>query len=209
MTVNFQREMDKMLAELEHSGVTPRLLLHSCCAPCSAYVIEYLSDFFEITILYYNPNIYPESEFIKRAAEQRDFLNAVKTKHPVSIIVEEHRPSEFYDIIKGLEGLPEGGERCLRCYRLRLEETVRRALELGFEYYTTTLSISPHKDAQALNRIGEELAGQYGVKHLCADFKKKNGFKRSAELSKQYGLYRQDYCGCVYSMMKRHGSQLQ
>ncbi len=209
MTVNFQREMDKMLAELERSGVTPRLLLHSCCAPCSAYVIEYLSGFFEITILYYNPNIYPESEFEKRAAEQRDFLNAMETKHPVSIIVEEHRPSEFLDIVRGLENLPEGGERCLRCYRLRLEETARRALELGFDYFTTTLSISPHKDARALGRIGEELAGQYGVRHLCADFKKKNGFKRSAELSKQYGLYRQDYCGCVYSMMERRGSQPQ
>jgi predicted adenine nucleotide alpha hydrolase (AANH) superfamily ATPase len=200
MTVNFQREMDKMLAGLERSGVTPRLLLHSCCAPCSTYVIEYLSEFFEITVLYYNPNIYPESEFMKRAAEQRDFLEAFVTKRPVSIIAEEHRPSEFYDAVRGLEDLPEGGERCLKCYRLRLEETARRARELGCDYFATTLSISPHKDAEALNRIGEELAGQYGVKHLCADFKKKNGYKRSVELSNQYGLYRQDYCGCVYSM---------
>ncbi len=203
MTVNFQRELDKTLEQLANAPETPRLLLHSCCAPCSSYVIEYLSDYFEITILYYNPNIYPESEFTKRAAEQREFVNAVRTKHPVSVLIEEHRPSEFDDAVRGLESLPEGGERCLRCYALRLEETARRASALGFDYFATTLSVSPHKDAAALNRIGEETAQKYNVRHLMADFKKKNGYKRSVELSKAYGLYRQDYCGCAYSMVSR------
>ncbi len=198
--MNFQRELDKTLAALESAEKTPRLLLHSCCAPCSSYVIEYLSDYFEITILYYNPNIYPESEYEKRVLEQRGFVNNFKTKHPVSIIVDDHRASDFYNAVKGMEALPEGGARCLSCYKLRLEETAKRAKELGMDYFTTTLSISPLKSAEALNRIGEELADAYGVLHLYADFKKKNGFKRSVELSKAYGLYRQDYCGCVYSM---------
>ena len=208
MTVNYQRTLDKTLEELTRSGITPRLLLHSCCAPCSTYVVEYLSSYFEITILYYNPNIYPESEFTKRVSEQREFLSAIKTEHPVSLIVEAHRASAFYDVVSGMEDLPEGGARCLKCYRLRLEETAKRAKELGFPYFTTTLSISPHKNAEALNGIGEELAGLYGVQHLCADFKKKNGYIRSIELSKAYGLYRQDYCGCVYSMNSRREPSL-
>ncbi len=203
MNVNYQRVLDKTLEDLTRRGEAPRLLLHSCCAPCSAYVLEYLSEYFEITILFFNPNIYPESEFTKRVTEQRAFISAMKTKHPVQIIVEDYRPSEFYDIASGLEDVPEGGARCLKCYRLRLEETAKRARELGFDYFTTTLSVSPHKNAGALNRIGDELASAYGVRHLNADFKKKNGYKRSVELSHQYGLYRQDYCGCVYSLNAR------
>ena len=203
MTVNFQRALDKTLAELTASGQTPRLLLHSCCAPCSSYVIEYLTEYFEMTIYYYNPNIYPDSEYEKRVAEQQELIRAVKTRHPVTMITEEHRASEFYEKIKGLEDLPEGGARCLRCYKLRLEETAKKAKELGFDFFTTTLSISPLKNAEALNGIGEALGREYGVRHLMADFKKKDGYKRSVELSKQYGLYRQDYCGCVYSMNER------
>ena len=201
--MNYQRELDTVLVQLTRAGKTPRLLLHSCCAPCSSYVIKYLSDYFEITILYYNPNIYPESEFNKRVTEQRDFIHSYKTKYPVSLIIEEYRPSEFYEAVKGLEAIPEGGERCLKCYRLRLEEAARRAKALGFDYFTTTLSISPLKNAETLNKLGRELAEQYGIAHLPADFKKKNGYKRSVELSKAYGLYRQDYCGCVYSLNDR------
>lgn len=194
--VNFQRELDKVLLGL--SG-TPKLLMHSCCAPCSSYCLEYLSQYFAITLLYYNPNISPAEEFSKRAEEVRRLVSELPTSNPVQLVVEEYDPQEFFGAVKGLEGEPEGGKRCEVCYRLRLERAAKYASEHGYDYFCSTLSISPHKNARKLNEIGEELAGIYSVKHLPNDFKKKGGYKRSIELSAEYGLYRQNYCGCVFS----------
>ena len=182
---------------------TPTLLLHSCCAPCSSYVMEYLSKYFSITVLYYNPNIYPPEEFDHRAAEEKRLIDEYNKNeniiNKIDLIVSDYDPGEFYEIAKGYEDEPETGKRCLRCYRLRLEKTAAIAKEKGFDYFTTTLSISPLKNADALNSIGEALAAEYGVKYLPSDFKKKNGYKRSIELSREYDLYRQNYCGCEYS----------
>ncbi|SHI10828.1 hypothetical protein SAMN02745823_02484 [Sporobacter termitidis DSM 10068] len=200
MAVNYQRMLDETLRGVALSGAAPQLLLHSCCGPCSSYVLEYLSRFFDITVLYYNPNIYPESEFLKRAAVQAALVSAMDFPNPVRLSVADYRPEEFDAAAAGLAGEPEGGGRCRKCFALRLEETARRAKAGGFDYFTTTLSVSPHKNAAALNEIGGELADKYGVKYLYADFKKKNGYKRSIELSAQYGLYRQNYCGCRYSL---------
>ena len=197
--INYQKEMDKLLAEFEKKGVTPTLLLHSCCAPCSSYVLEYLSNYFHITIYYYNPNISFEEEYKRRVSEQQRFINELPVKNPIKFIEGSYEPSLFFEMSKGLENAPEGGERCFLCYELRLREAARLAKEMDFNYFTTTLSISPHKNAAKLNEIGECLSKEYDVPYLYADFKKKNGYKRSIELSKEYQLYRQDYCGCVYS----------
>lgn len=197
--INYQKELDKTINTLSRVGYIPSLLLHSCCAPCSSYVLEYLSEFFEITVFYYNPNIYPPEEYKKRVAEQERFIETVNWKHPVQFLDGEYVPDDFYQAVKGLEQEPEGGGRCTVCYRQRLEMTARVAKEQNFDYFTTTLSISPMKDAGRLNAIGRELSEKYGVSYLYSDFKKKNGYKRSIELSKLYGLYRQDYCGCVFS----------
>jgi len=178
----------------------PRLLLHSCCAPCSSYVLEYLSQYFAITVLYYNPNIFPEEEYRKRVEEQKKLIAALPVKHPVSFVEGRYQPEEFFAVAKGLEDVPEGGERCRKCFRLRLEETAKLAAEGGYDYFTTTLSISPLKNAQALNEIGQELATVYEVPYLPSDFKKRGGYQRSIELSREYELYRQSFCGCVYSM---------
>ncbi|MBE6901118.1 MAG: epoxyqueuosine reductase QueH [Ruminococcaceae bacterium] len=194
---NYQKQLDRLVAEL--GDKTPSLLLHSCCAPCSSYCIEYLSQYFAVTILYYNPNIAPEEEFFKRAAEQQRLVAEMPLKNPVSVIVDEYDADEFYSAVKGMEKLPEGGERCFVCYRLRLERAARYAAEHGFDYFCSTLSISPLKNAAKLNEIGQELSEIYPVQHLPSDFKKKNGYKRSIELSHEYGLYRQNYCGCVFS----------
>lgn len=196
---NYQLMMERELATLAGRETRPRLLLHSCCAPCSSYVLEYLSRYFAITVYYDNPNIFPAEEFHKRAAEQQRLIETMPLSHPVDLIVTEYDSSLFFEMAKGLEQEPEGGARCERCYRLRMEHTARTAKEQGFDYFTTTLSISPLKNAAKLNAIGEELAAQYGVAYLYADFKKKNGYLRSIELSRQYDLYRQDHCGCVYS----------
>ncbi len=196
---NYQRELEEIIKENESKSRVPRLLLHSCCAPCSSYVLEYLSDYFEITVFYYNPNISPAEEYEKRAAEQRHLIQCLPAKHPIHLVVGTYEPERFYAVSKGLETVPEGGERCFRCFRLRLEETAKLALEGGYDYFTTTLTISPLKNAQKLNEIGEELSSIYRVDHLPSDFKKKNGYKRSVELSAEYGLYRQNYCGCVFS----------
>ena len=201
--INYQKELDKLIQELEAQGRVPRLLLHSCCAPCSSYVLEYLSNYFSITVFYYNPNIYPPEEFGKRVEEQQRLIGELLVKHPVSFLEGPYEPERFYDMARGLEALPEGGERCFRCYRLRLEEAAQMARAGGFDYFTTTLSISPLKNAQKLNEIGAYLAEEYKVPYLFSDFKKKNGYKRSTELSAQYGLYRQDYCGCVFSLRER------
>lgn len=195
-TQNYQKQLDKLIEQLEG---TPRLLLHSCCAPCSSYCIEYLSQFFSITILYYNPNISPREEFEKRAAEQQRLVSEMQLKNPVSVVVDSYDPNEFYSAVKGFEHIPEGGERCFVCYRLRLERTAEYAAQHGFDYFCSTLSISPLKNAAKLNEIGSELSGIYSVSHLPSDFKKRGGYLRSIELSKQYGLYRQNYCGCVFS----------
>lgn len=199
---NFQRELDKLTAEL--NGRTPRLLLHACCAPCSSYCVEYLSRFFEITLLYYNPNIAPEEEFRKRAEELKRLAEEMPANNRVCVVIGEYEPEVFYAASKGLESVPEGGERCFKCYRLRLEYAAKYAARNGFDYYCTTLSISPLKNAAKLNEIGEELSEIYKVPWLPSDFKKRGGYQRSIELSKEYGLYRQNYCGCVYSKTPRN-----
>lgn len=199
MKENYQIILNKTIEEIQKSKKTPSLLLHSCCAPCSSYVLEYLSAYFDITIFYYNPNISPEEEFAKRVNEQKRLISEIPLKHNVKFIEGKYDCERFYEMAKGLEHLIEGGERCFKCYRLRLEETAKAAKDGGFDYFTTTLSISPHKNAQVLNAIGAELSKEYGIDYLFSDFKKKNGYKRSCELSEIYGLYRQNYCGCVYS----------
>ena len=192
-----------MLERLQKSNEVPKLLLHSCCAPCSSYVLEYLSDYFDITIFYYNPNIFPENEYTKRILEQQMLIEHMPTRYPVSFLAGQYDRERFFEMAKGLEHLPEGQERCFRCYELRLEETARIAKEGGFDYFTTTLSISPLKNADRLNEIGKKIEAKYGVLYLQSDFKKKNGYKRSIELSNEYGLYRQDYCGCEFSYRDR------
>lgn len=203
MNRNYQKEMEARLLKLREHAQVPSLLLHSCCAPCSSYVLEYLSDYFRITVFYYNPNIYPDTEYDKRVEEQKQLIRHMPAVHPVNFIEGEFEKQRFHEMVKGLENMPEGGERCFRCYRLRLEETARMAALKQYDYFTTTLSISPLKNAGKLNEIGEELEKQYGVTYLTSDFKKKNGYKRSTELSREYGLYRQDYCGCVFSKRER------
>lgn len=204
---NYQKELDCTLERLSRGGEVPTLLLHSCCAPCSSYVLEYLSGYFAITVFYYNPNIWPEEEYDKRVEEQKTFVSRFPTKHPVSFLEGNYDTDRFYEIARGLEQVPEGGERCFRCYELRLRETAAHARALGMDYFTTTLSISPLKNAAKLNEIGLALAEEYGVAYLVSDFKKKDGFKRSVELSQEYGIYRQDYCGCVFSKRQREAQE--
>ena len=196
---NYQRELEGIIRAEQEAGHTPSLLLHSCCAPCSSYVLEYLSPYFRILDFYYNPNISPEEEYRKRADELERLIGAMPLPHPVTFLRGEYEPERFREAARGLEDAPEGGERCTRCFTLRLREAAQEAVRHGCAYYTTTLSISPLKDARRLNAIGEALAGEYGVKYLPSDFKKKDGYKRSIALSREYGLYRQNYCGCVYS----------
>ena len=200
--INYQKELEKLLAQLEAEQRVPSLLIHSCCAPCSSYVLEYLSEYFKITVFYYNPNIYPESEYTKRIAEQQKLIRDMEFRYPVSFLAGEYDKEKFYEMAAGMEDLKEGGARCMKCYELRLSEAARQAVAGGFDYFTTTLSISPMKNAQKLNEIGLRVGKEYGVKYLVSDFKKKNGYKRSIELSKEYGLYRQDYCGCEFSMRR-------
>lgn len=199
MNKNYQKVLDETIKKIQLNNEVPTLLIHSCCAPCSSYCLEYLSEFFEITVVYYNPNIFPEEEYEFRAAEQERFINSFKSKYPIKFVKAPYTPSVFYDIAKGLEKEPEGGERCTKCYKLRLEYTARLARDMNMDYFTTTLSISPLKDAHRLNSIGLELEEIYKVPYLVSDFKKKNGYKRSIELSKEYEMYRQNFCGCIYS----------
>ena len=201
MKENYQIKMEKIIENLPNDYV-PTLLLHACCAPCSSYVLELLSNYFKITILYYNPNIYPESEYDKRYGEISKVLKEINAKYPISVLEVEYEPEKFEEISIGLEEEQEGGVRCHKCYYLRLEKTALLAKKQHFDYFTTTLSISPYKNAEVLNRIGEVLENKYDIKYLYADFKKKEGYKRSIELSKKYDLYRQEYCGCKYSMQK-------
>lgn len=194
--MNYQKKLEETIGSLNGRKT---LLLHSCCAPCSSYVLEYLTQFFDISVFYYNPNISPHSEYEKRICELKRLIREMPLSGDIDLIDGKYDPEGFYDIAKGMEELPEGGERCFRCYRLRMEEAAKAALEKGFDYFTTTLSISPHKNAEKINEIGQELEQKYGVRYLCADFKKKDGYKRSIQLSREYGLYRQDYCGCIFS----------
>lgn len=218
MNRNYSKELDKLLQNTQNKG--RRLFLHSCCAPCSSYVLEYLRSFFRITVFYYNPNITEAEEYWKRAAEQKRLIAAMNRQpekgklscagleeeaekggeaYPIEVVEGDYCRELFFESVRGLEQCREGGERCFVCYRLRLEETAKRAKEAGADYFTTTLTISPLKNAARINEIGEKLSEQYGVAFLPSDFKKKDGYKRSIELSKEYDLYRQDYCGCVFS----------
>lgn len=237
--INYQKELEKVL-DKEKERV-PTLLLHSCCAPCSSYVLEYLAQYFSITVFYYNPNIYPEAEYEKRVEEQQRLIREMNAKnqpaydeirrqeniqnaaegveakkasgqnrkeyHEIRFLAGQFDPQEFYHAVKGLEKIPEGGERCHACFRLRLAEAAKIAKEGNYDYVTTTLTISPLKNASVLNVIGREAADACGVAWLPSDFKKKNGYRRSVELSAEYGLYRQDYCGCVFSKQEREASK--
>lgn len=203
--INYQKVLEQTINQLQKEEKVPKLLLHSCCAPCSSYCLEYLSQYFQITVLYYNPNIFPQEEYTYRAAEQVRLAETMEFVHPVEVVCVEYEPQEFYQAVKGLEEEPEGGERCLICYELRLRKCAELAQAKGFDYFTTTLSISPLKRADKLNEIGAMLAEEYQVPYLFSDFKKKGGYQRSVELSAQYGLYRQNFCGCVYS--KREAEQ--
>lgn len=203
MKRNYQKELDELLEKIKEQGQVPTLFLHSCCAPCSSYVLEYLSEYFSITVFYYNPNIYPDEEYYKRVEEQKHFIERFPAKYKISFIEGNYDKDRFYEKTKGLEQVPEGGERCFLCYELRIREAAEYAKKFGMDYFTTTLSISPMKNAKKLNEIGEKLSQEYGIQYLISDFKKKNGYKRSTEISKEYGMYRQDYCGCVFSMQER------
>ena len=210
MNRNFQKEMDSLIAKLKYENKTPKLMLHSCCAPCSSYVLEYLSDYFIISVVYYNPNISEKEEYELRLEEQKRLIEQMNFKNPVTLIAGEYNPKDFFALAKGLEDCRERGERCLRCYRLRLEYTAKICKESGADFFATTLTLSPLKDAKAINAIGEEIAEKYQINYLASDFKKKEGYKRSLELSKKFNLYRQSFCGCIYSRIvkKQENSSL-
>lgn len=203
---NYQKELDKILEANKRAGTVPTLFLHSCCAPCSSYVLEYLSQFFKITVFYYNPNISMDEEYRKRAAEQKRLIRELNEKgqaYPIQFVEGDYIPEDFYQAVKGLEQYPEGSKRCFACFALRLGETVKRAAEGGYDYVTTTLTISPLKNAAKLNEIGEKLCEEENVTWLLSDFKKRGGYQRSIELSGEFHLYRQDYCGCAFSKAER------
>ena len=197
--VNYQKQLEAILETDRKAGLRPSLLLHACCAPCSSYVLEYLASHFRITVFFFNPNISPKEEYSKREEELRRLISEMNLEKEVGFISGAYNPDEFFLAVKGLENEPEGAGRCEKCFSLRLEASAKAAREGGFDYFTTTLTISPHKNAPLLNRIGQEKGAQYGVEFLPSDFKKNGGFQRSIELSKEYGLYRQNYCGCVFS----------
>ncbi len=196
---NLQKELDAIIKEHMQAGVYPKLLLHACCAPCSSYCLEYLSDFFDITVFYYNPNIDNRDEYKKRVDEEKRLIGELGTKRPISFIEGEYEPERYHGLVKGFEKEPEGGKRCELCFKMRLYESARVAKQLGFDYFTTTLSISPLKNANLLCEIGEKAGSEVGISYLPSDFKKREGYKRSVELSNIYGLYRQNYCGCSFS----------
>ena len=195
--VNYQKLQDNIIKELIG---TPRILLHSCCGPCSSYCIKALSEHFLVTVHWFNPNIHPIEEYQKRLETQQKLINLIDAKNSVQLLCDEYIPNKFFELTQGLENEKEGGLRCEICFKQRLEKTAQIAKEQGFDFFTTTLTVSPHKDAQKINFIGEELSKKYGIKFLPSDFKKKNGYLQSIELSKKYGLYRQNYCGCIFSV---------
>lgn len=230
MSANYSIELEKILKKPDTKG--KRLVLHSCCAPCSSYVLEYLRQYFRITVFYFNPNITEDSEYAKRVEEQKRLIEEFNRQpqrkyltdaekdqekedgqdtfmaYPIEVIEGSCEKERFFTAVKGLEQCPEGGERCMVCFRLRLEETAKLGKELRADYFTTTLTISPLKNAQKLNEIGQELSALYEIPFLPSDFKKKNGYQRSTKLSAEYGLYRQDYCGCIYSKRERERQDL-
>lgn len=197
MKQNYHKIMLDEIDEIISQGKYPKLLLHSCCAPCSSYVLEFLGEYFDIEVFFFNPNIYPEAEYKKRLEEQIRLIEEMELDYKV--VSTEHESHTFYDAVKGYEKLGEGSKRCHRCFELRLDRTARHAKSMGFDYFTTTLTISPLKNATKINEIGEKLGEKYDIKFLHSDFKKNDGYKRSVELSKEYNLYRQNYCGCVFS----------
>ena len=199
MVRNYQKELEQKIEKQQKAGEMPSLLLHSCCAPCSSYVLEYLSPYFQIYDFYYNPNISPKREYEERKEELMRLIQEMSLQEKVTFLEGTYEPEKFFEMAKGLESLPEGGERCFKCYEMRLRESAKIAKEQGADYFATTLTISPLKNAQKLNELGEAIAKEYGVAYLPSDFKKKNGYKRSVELSTQYELYRQNYCGCIFS----------
>lgn len=201
--MNYNLKMEEIIEKHKTRGEVPTLFLHCCCAPCSSAVLERLSSDFKITVFYYNPNITIEEEYKKRIEELKRFVGNYKSKNEITFIEGEYNPKLFFEKTKGLEQEPEGGKRCFVCYNIRLLETAKLAKKLDFDYFTTTLSISPHKNVTWLNEIGEKLATEYKIGYLYADFKKKEGYKRSIVLSKEYNLYRQDYCGCNYSKTRQ------
>lgn len=202
MRENYSQQLSKLIEKLQKEGRTPHLLLHACCAPCSSHCLEYLSKYFRITVFYYNPNISPKEEYTLRIEEIKRFVQEFKSENEITLIEGKYEPERFFQVVKGLEQEPEGGKRCEQCFKLRLSEAAKLAKELNADYYTTTLSISPLKNAELLNRIGKEEGEAVGITHLPSDFKKKGGYARSIELSKEYNLYRQNFCGCVYSLQE-------
>lgn len=198
MTINYQKKLNELIKNIDSKNL-PRLLLHGCCAPCSSYVLEYLSEYFSITLFFYNPNISSFEEFMKRETEVKRLIKSLPVKNKITFVGTQWENEAFEDGAKGYENIPEGGERCFRCYELRLRKAAEYAKNNGFDYFTTTLTISPLKNSQKLNEIGERVGKEIGIKHLPSDFKKKEGYKRSIELSRKYNLYRQNYCGCKYS----------
>ena len=203
--INYDKVMQEIIQKEKEPGHVPALLLHSCCGPCSSAVLERLTPDFELTVFYYNPNIWPEEEYYKRVQEQERLIRSFPAVNPIHFLAGEYIPADFYQAAKGLEDAPEGGARCRECFRLRLTEAARKAAELQMDYFTTTLTVSPLKNAEVLNAVGEEIAADYpGLRFLPSDFKKRNGYKRSCELSAEFGMYRQDYCGCIFSYRERH-----
>ena len=200
--MNYQKKMEDIIEENKKNNLVPTILLHSCCAPCSSHVIDVLSKHFNITILYYNPNIEPYEEYLKRKEEEIRFIKEYNNTNRLDIIDCDYDNEKYHELVKGLEDCKEGGNRCFKCYRMRLEYTAIKAKELNYDYFGTTLTVSPYKNSQKLNEIGEELEKIYNIKYLYSDFKKNNGYKHSIEMSKEYNLYRQNYCGCIYSQRK-------
>lgn len=202
MKINYDLYLEKIIEEIKEKKLKPKLLLHTCCAPCSSAVITRLASYFDITVFYYNPNIEPLEEYLLRKEEQKRFLKEIN----LGIKFEDcdYENEEFKNISKGLEDLPEGGFRCHECFKLRLTKTAKKAIELNYDYFGTTLTVSPYKNSQVLNSIGEEIEKELNIKYLYSDFKKKEGYKKSIELSKEYNLYRQNYCGCIYSKEEAH-----
>ena len=198
--MNYNNKMEEIIKEEQEKSNIPSILLHSCCAPCSSHVIDTLTPYFNITIFYYNPNIEPFEEYEKRKEEEKRFIKEYPNINKLDIIDCDYDNDKFKSMSKGLEHIPEGGARCIKCYHLRLDATAKKAKELGYDYFGTTLTVSPYKKSDKLNEIGEHLSKEYDIKYLYSDFKKKNGYKHSIELSKKYNLYRQDYCGCIYSV---------
>ena len=197
--INYNILMEQIILDNEKNNRVPTLLLHTCCAPCSTAVIARLSGYFKITVFYYNPNIEPYEEYLKRKEEQQRLLKVFPSKYPLAFLDCDYENEKFHAMAKGLEEEKERGPRCFKCYRLRLEKTALKAKENHFDYFGTSLTVSPYKNAQKLNEIGLELAKEYGVSYLVSDFKKEDGYRKSIMYSKEYQLYRQDYCGCIYS----------